>query len=49
MEDNTSIANNLEMRQSGRNEGPMVVIMDKSSKSFLCVDDEESEEQLENH
>ena len=31
MEDSTSVGNDLEMCSSGRNEGPMVVVMDKSS------------------
>ena len=33
MEDGTSIANALEIRPSGRNEGPTVVVVDESSKS----------------
>jgi hypothetical protein len=40
MEDNTSVGNDLEMRPSGRNETPNVVIVDTSSKS-PCVDDDE--------
>jgi len=33
MEDSTSVGNDLEMRPSGRNETPNVVIVDTSSKS----------------
>ncbi len=40
VEDNTSVSNDLEMRPSGRNETPNVVIVDTSSKS-PCVDDDE--------
>jgi hypothetical protein len=40
MEDSTSVGNDLEMRSSGRNETPNVVILDTSSKS-PCVDDDE--------
>ncbi len=40
MEDNTSVGNDLEMRLSGRNETPNVVIVDTSSK-LPCVDDDE--------
>jgi len=40
MEDSTSVGNDLEMRPSGRNETPNVVIVDTSSKS-PCVDDDE--------
>jgi hypothetical protein len=40
MEDNTSVSNDLEMRPSGRNETPNVVIVDTSSES-PCVDDDE--------
>ena len=32
MEDSGSIRKNLEVRASGRNEGPMVVVVDESSK-----------------
>lgn len=35
MEDSMSGGNNLEM-QIGRNDGPMVVVMDESFKSFSC-------------
>jgi hypothetical protein len=40
MEDNTSVGNDLEMRPSGRNETPNVVIVDTSSKSPYVDDDE---------
>ncbi len=40
MEDSSSVGNDLEMRRSGRNETPNVVIVDTSSKS-PCVDDDE--------
>ncbi len=40
MEDSTSVGNDLEMRPSGRNDTPNVVIMDTSSK-LPCVDDDE--------
>jgi hypothetical protein len=40
MEDNTSVNNDLEMCQSGRNETPNVVIVDTSCKS-PCVDDDD--------
>ena len=50
MEDSGSIGNNLEMRPSEINEGPMVVVMDQSSKLSLFygsgqfVDDNEQVE-----
>ena len=37
------------MRPSGRNEGPMVVVVDESSKSSSCDDGEEREEQVGDH
>lgn len=40
--------NNLEM-QIGRNDGPMVVVMDESFKSFSCHNGEEREEQVEDY
>jgi hypothetical protein len=40
MEDSTSVGNDLEIRPSGRNETPNVVIVDTSSK-LPCVDDDE--------
>jgi hypothetical protein len=43
MEDSTSVGNDLEMRPSGRNETPNVVIVDTSSKS-RCVDDDAKED-----
>ena len=46
MEDYTSVGNALEICQSGRNEGPTVVVMDESSKSSSCHD---GEEQIGNH
>lgn len=52
MENNTSIENNLEMRPGGRNEAPMVVVLDKSSKSLLFYvgeDIEKFEEQVEDN
>ena len=49
MEDGTSVGNALKMRLSGRNEGPMVVVVDESSKSSSCDDGEECEEQVEDH
>ena len=38
VENNGSIRNNFEMRVNGRNEGPMMVVVDKSSKSPLFDD-----------
>jgi hypothetical protein len=35
MKDSGSIGNNLEIRLNGRNEGPRVVVVDKSSNSLL--------------
>jgi hypothetical protein len=43
MEDSTSVGNDLEMRPSGRNDTPNVVIVDTSSKS-PCVDDDAKED-----
>jgi hypothetical protein len=40
MEDSTNVGNDLEMRPSGRNETPNVVIMDTSSKSPYVDNDE---------
>jgi hypothetical protein len=40
MEDSTGVDNDLEMRPSGRNETPNVVIVDTSSKSPYVDDDE---------
>jgi hypothetical protein len=40
MEDSTNVGNDLEMRPSGRNETPNVVIVDTSSKSPYVDDDE---------
>lgn len=48
MEDSMSGGNNLEM-QIGRNDGPMVVVMDESIKSFSCHNGEEREEQVEDY
>lgn len=44
--DSRSVGIDLEMSPSGRNEGPTMVEVDKSSKFPLCDDDEKSEEQL---
>ncbi len=41
MEDSTSVGNDLEIRPSGRNEGPTVVVVDESSKSPKCEDPDE--------
>lgn len=49
MEDSTSIGNDFEMCPSGRNKGPVVVIMDKPSKVFSCNDVEECKEQVGDH
>jgi hypothetical protein len=43
MEDSTSVGNDLEMRPSGRNDTPNVVIVDTSSK-LPCVDDDAKED-----
>ena len=45
MEDITNFGNDLEMHPSMRNEGPTAIVVDKLSKSFLCFDGEEPEEQ----
>lgn len=37
------------MHSSGRNEGPMLVIVDKSSRSSSCNDGEECEEPMGAH
>ena len=49
MVDGTSIENDLEMPQSGRNEVPTMVVVDKYSKSSLCNDGEEPKEQTRDH
>lgn len=46
MEDDISIENALEMRQSRKNEGLMSVVVDESSKLSLCDDGEEHKEQV---
>jgi len=46
MEDSTSAGNDSEVRPSGRNEGPPVVVVDEPSKSPKC---EEHEEQVGDH
>jgi hypothetical protein len=38
MDDSGSIRNDMEMRPSGRNEGPQVVVVDESSKVSLFDD-----------
>ncbi len=43
MEDSTSVGIDLEMRPSGRNETPNVVIVDTSSKSPYVDDDAEED------
>ena len=49
MEDSTNVENDLEMRPSGRNEGPTVVVVEKSYKSSSYDDGEEHREQVEDH
>ena len=49
MEDGTSIGNALEMRPSGRNEGPTMVVVNESSKLSLYDDGEECKEQKIDH
>ena len=49
MEDNTSVGNNLEIRLSGRNEGPTTIVIDESSKLSLYNNGDEPEEQVEDH
>ena len=44
-----SIENNLDMRPSGRNEGPIAVDVHQYFKLFSCDDSEEREEQGGNH
>ena len=49
MEDGIRVEDTLEMCPSGRNEGPIAVDVDKSSKSPSCDDSEEREQQLGDH
>jgi hypothetical protein len=52
MENSTSIDNNLDMHPNGRNEAPIVVVVDKSSKSLLFdvrEDIEKCEEQVKDN
>ena len=49
IEDDTSVGNTLKIRANGRNEGPMAVVVDESSKLSLCDDGEEREEQVGDH
>lgn len=49
MKDDTSVGNYLKIHQSGRNEGPTIVVLEKSSKSSSCDDDEECKEQVGYH
>lgn len=49
MEDNSRVGNNLEMCSCGRNENPIVVVVYKYFKSFLCDDGEEHNEQVKDH
>lgn len=44
-----SVGNALEMRPSGRNQGPTAVVIDESSKSSSCDDGKEWEEQVGEH
>ena len=44
--DDTNIDNDLDMRLIGRNDGPMVVVLDESSNSSLCDACEECKEQV---
>ena len=46
MEDDTSVKNTLEILSSWRNEGPTVVVVEKSSNSFLCDNGEKRDEQM---
>lgn len=46
MQDRTSIGHDLEIRQSGRNEGIKVVVADKSSKLRLYDNSKECEEKM---
>lgn len=46
MEDSANANNDLEMRLSGRNEGPIAVGMDKSSKSPKCKKCEEQMQRI---
>jgi hypothetical protein len=47
MEDDMSVEMTLEMRPSGRNEGPTEVVVDEYSKSSSCDDGKEHDEQVE--
>lgn len=47
MEDKTSVGIFLEMRPSGRNEAPILVIMDKDSNSCLFDDGDNIEKHTE--
>lgn len=49
MEDDMSVGNALEMRQSGRNEGRTAVVVDEHSKSTSCDDGDEREDQVKDH
>ena len=49
VEDGTSVGNALEIRQSGRNEGPTVVVVEEFAKSSSCDDGEERKEQVGDH
>ena len=49
MEDSTSIENNSKMCSNGRNEGPLAGVVNESSKSSLCDDNDKCEEQVRDH
>ena len=49
MKDSMSAGNDSERRPSGKNKGPMVVVVDESSKSSLCDDGDDREKQVEDH
>ena len=49
MEDGTRVGNALKMCPSGRNEGPMLVVVDESSKSSSCDDGEKCKKQMGDH
>ena len=46
IEDSTSVGYDFDMRQGGRNENPMVVVVNKFPTSLSCNDGEEREEQV---
>lgn len=46
---NISVGNDLEICRSGRNEGPIVVVVDEFSKLSSCDDGEEHDKHMGDH